>query len=230
MLSNAFIEPLIKYARIKDSANITAIGNPVTIPVDLSGFDLKNKKKQILYVGRMDFENKRVNRIVEAWEGIADRHKDWELVLVGDGPHKSLLQEYVAQHHIDRVKFEGFCVEAPIRYYKDASIFMLTSDLEGFGLVIIESMSFGCVPIVYGSYEAVYDIIEHGKSGFITPMPYSKSKTMEYMEQLIENENLRNDMAKNAMTRSKLFSIDSIAKKWYDLFDEVLKHHHQKYK
>ena len=68
MLSNAFIEPLIKYARIKDSANITAIGNPVTIPVDLSGFDLKNKKKQILYVGRMDFENKRVNRIVEAWE------------------------------------------------------------------------------------------------------------------------------------------------------------------
>lgn len=107
---------------------------------------------------------------------------------------------------------------------------MLTSDLEGFGLVIIESMSFGCVPIVYGSYEAVYDIIEHGKSGFITPMPYSKSKTMEYMEQLIENENLRNDMAKNAMTRSKLFSIGSIAKKWYDLFDEVLKHHHQKYK
>lgn len=230
MLSNAFIEPLIKYARIKDSANITAIGNPVTIPVDLSGFDLKNKKKQILYVGRMDFENKRVNRIVEAWEGIADRHKDWELVLVGNGPHKSLLQEYVAQHHIDRVRFEGFQVEAPIRYYKDASIFMLTSDLEGFGLVIIESMSFGCVPIVYGSYEAVYDIIEHGKSGFITPMPYSKSKTMEYMEQLIENENLRNDMAKNAMTRSKLFSIDSIAKKWYDLFDEVLKHHHQKYK
>ena len=46
---------------------------------------------------------------------------------------------------------------------------------------------------------------------------------MEYMEQLIENENLRNDMAKNAMTRSKLFSIDSIAKKWYDLFDIVLK-------
>ena len=101
MLSNAFIEPLIKYARIKDSANITAIGNPVTIPVDLFCFDLKNKKKQILYVGRMDFENKRVNRIVEAWEGIADRHKDWELVLVGDGPHKSLLQEYVAQQHID---------------------------------------------------------------------------------------------------------------------------------
>lgn len=223
MLSNAFIEPLIKYAHINDSSNITAIGNPVTIPVDLTGFDLKNKKRQILYVGRMDFENKRVNRIVEAWEVIAGKYKNWELVLVGDGPHKAKLQQYVDQHHIERVNFEGFQVEAPIRYYKDASIFMLTSDLEGFGLVIIESMSFGCVPIVYGSYEAVYDIIEQGKSGFITSTPYIIEKTVHYMEQLINNDDLRNDMARNAMKRSKMFSIDSIAQKWYDLFEEVLK-------
>ena len=223
MLSNAFIEPLIKYAHIKDASNITAIGNPVTIPVDLTGFDLKNKKRQVLYVGRMDFENKRVNRIVEAWEEIAEKYKKWELVLVGDGPHKAKLQQYVEQHHIERVNFEGFQVEAPIRYYKDASVFMLTSDLEGFGLVIIESMSFGCVPIVYGSYEAVYDIIEQGKSGYITSMPYSKEKTVHSLEQLINNDDLRNDMARESMKRSKMFSIDSIAQKWYDLFEEVLK-------
>lgn len=222
MLSNAFIAPLIKYARIKDSFNITAIGNPVTIPVDLSGFSLENKKKQILYVGRMDFENKRVNRIVEAWECIAGKYKDWELVLVGDGPHKEKLKQYVEQQNIERVKFEGFQVDAPIQYYKDASIFMLTSDLEGFGLVIIESMSFGCVPIVYGSYEAVYDIIEQGKSGFITPKPYNKDYTVEYMEQLIVDENLRKNMARNAMERSKLFSIDAIVDKWYRLFNEVI--------
>lgn len=223
MLSNAFIAPLKKYAHIKDSSTITAIGNPVTIPVDLAGFSVENKKKQILYVGRMDFENKRVNRIVEAWEQIADKYKDWELVLVGDGPHKSKLMEYVELHNIERVRFDGFQVDAPIQYYKDASIFMLTSDLEGFGLVIIESMSYGCVPIVYGSYEAVYDIIEQGKSGFITPKPYCKNKTIEYLELLIKNEDMRKTMAKTAMERAKFFSIDYITHKWYDLFNDILK-------
>ena len=222
MLSNAFIDSLIKYARIKDASNITAIGNPVTIPVDLNGFSLDNKLKQLLYVGRMDYENKRVNRIVEAWQDIVEKHKDWELVLVGDGPHKQQLMNYVNEHKINRVRFEGFQVEAPIRYYKDASIFMLTSDLEGFGLVIIESMSLGCVPIVYGSYEAAYDIIDQGVCGFVTPKPYSEAKTTEKMELLMNDEKLRQDMAKKAMEKAKSFSIDSISQKWYELFNKVL--------
>lgn len=222
MLSNAFIDSLIKYARIKDASNITAIGNPVTIPVDLNGFSLDNKLKQLLYVGRMDYENKRVNRIVEAWQDIVEKHKDWELVLVGDGPHKQQLMNYVNQHKINRVRFEGFQVEAPIRYYKDASIFMLTSDLEGFGLVIIESMSLGCVPIVYGSYEAAYDIIDQGVCGFVTPKPYSEAKTTEKMELLMNDKKLRQDMAKKAMEKAKSFSIDSISQKWYELFNKVL--------
>ena len=222
MLSNAFIDSLIKYARIKDASNITAIGNPVTIPVDLNGFSLDNKLKQLLYVGRMDYENKRVNRIVEAWQDIVENHKDWELVMVGDGPHKQKLMNYVNQHKINRVRFEGFQVEAPIRYYKDASIFMLTSDLEGFGLVIIESMSLGCVPIVYGSYEAAYDIIDQGVCGFVTPKPYSEAKTTEKMELLMNDEKLRQDMAKKAMEKAKSFSIDSISQKWYELFNKVL--------
>lgn len=221
-ISNAFIDSLIKYARIKDASNITAIGNPVTIPVDLNGFSLDNKLKQLLYVGRMDYENKRVNRIVEAWQDIVEKHKDWELVLVGDGPHKQQLMNYVNQHKINRVRFEGFQVEAPIRYYKDASIFMLTSDLEGFGLVIIESMSLGCVPIVYGSYEAAYDIIDQGVCGFVTPKPYSEAKTTEKMELLMNDEKLRQDMAKKAMEKAKSFSIDSISQKWYELFNKVL--------
>lgn len=223
MLSRSFIKPLIEYARIKQTSNITAIGNPVTIPVDLKGFNLNDKKKQILYVGRMDYENKRVNRIVEAWQEIAGKYPEWSLILVGDGPHKQQLIDYVKENNIDRVHFEGFQVDPPIRYYKDASIFMLTSDLEGFGLVIIESMSFGCVPIVYGSYEAAYDIIDQGQCGFVTPKPYNKSETIKKMETLINDDTLRREMAIKAMEKAKKFSIDSISKKWYDLFEEVLR-------
>lgn len=222
LLSNSFIEPLIKYAHIRKTDNILAIGNPITIPVDLTDFSLENKKKQILYAGRMDFENKRVNRILEAWKTIANDYQDWELILVGDGPHKQELIDIANRDNIPRVLFKGFQIEAPINFYKDASIYMLTSDLEGFGLVIIESMSYGVVPIVYGSYEAVYDIIDDDINGFITPQPYSNENTVKCLRTLIENDIKRKRMAESAMTKAKHFSINSIIEQWYKLFESLI--------
>ena len=222
LLSDGFIKPLIKYSRTKKKDNIIAIGNPVTIPVDLSGFSIEKKKKQILYAGRMDYENKRVNRILDAWKTIASDYDDWELVLVGDGPHKQALLKTISDENIPRVQFEGFQKDPPIKFYKDASIYMLTSDLEGFGLVITESMSFGVVPIVYGSYEAVYDIIEDGKSGFITPIPYSNESSVKCLRYLIENEEKRKQMALAAMERSKLFTVDNVVTQWYKVFSDVI--------
>ena len=223
LLSRGFIQPLVEYARIRKPDNIVAIGNPVTIPIDLAGLSLENKKKQLLYVGRMDYENKRVNRIIEVWQDIYNDYPQWELVLVGDGPHKSELMKFVNDNKINRVRFEGFQVEPPIRYYKDASIFMLTSDLEGFGLVIIESMSYGAVPVVYGSYEAVYDIIKDGHSGFITPFPYNKEYTIRKIKYLMDNDDKRKEMADNAMNDAGKFTIESISQQWYDVIKNALK-------
>lgn len=222
LLSEGFIRPLADYARLKSTVNVVAIGNPVTIPVDLDGFDFAKKKRQLLYVGRMDYENKRVNRIVEAWQELYGQYPDWELVLVGDGPHKSKLMDYVHDNDIARVRFEGFQVDPPIKYYRDASIFMLTSDLEGFGLVIIESMSYGVVPVVYGSYEAVFDIIRDGFSGFITPYPYNKEYTVKKIKYLMDNPSHRIEMAKEAMIDAGKFTVDSIARQWYEMFEEVI--------
>lgn len=221
LLSNAFINPLIKYAHIKDSSNILAIGNPITIDVDYKSYSLENKKKQVLYVGRMDFENKRVNRIVEAWEDVSKFYKDWELVLVGDGPHKSKLIDYVNENGIERVRFESFQKDPPINYYKDAKIFMLTSDLEGFGLVVVESMAYGAVPIVYGSYEAVNDIIDDGKDGFITSKPYNKESTIQRMRTLMDNTSLCLHMGYEAIKKSKHFTMDSVIQQWYEVFNSL---------
>ena len=223
LLSKGFIQPLVEYARIRKPNSIVAIGNPLTIPVDLNGFSMENKKKQLLYVGRMDYENKRVSRIVEVWQDIYKDYPQWELVLVGDGPHKSELMKYVDDNKIGRVHFEGFQVEPPIKYYKDASIFMLTSDLEGFGLVIIESMSYGVVPVGYGSYEAVYDIIRDGHSGFITPYPYNKEYTIRKVRCLMDNDDKRKEMANEAMRDARKFTIESISQQWYNIFKDVLK-------
>lgn len=221
LLSDSFKQIFCQYAGIRENGKLLSISNPLTIKSEFDTDVLSHKKKHILYVGRMDKENKRVNRIIEAWEEIYDDYVDWQLVLVGDGPHKQLLEDYVKQKNIQRCLFTGFVKEEPINFYKDASIFMLTSDLEGFGLVAVESMSYGCVPIVYGSYSSIYDIITNGEDGFITPMPYSKAATVRHLRKLIETPNLFRQMSEKAQEKSKHFSADVIMNKWQQLFENL---------
>lgn len=45
----------------------------------------------------------------------------------------------------------------------------MTSTFEGFGLVLVEAMQHGCVPIAFDSYPAVRDIISHGENGILIP-------------------------------------------------------------
>lgn len=221
LLSKSFISPLINYAHLKNANNILAIGNPITIDVKKELIDIPNKKKQLLYVGRMDLANKNVDRIVETWRIIWEKYPEWQLVLVGDGPDKFKLIDYVNNNNIGNVEFKGFQKEPPIKYYADASIFLLMSNLEGFGLVVVESMSYGIVPVVYGSYEAIYDIIEENKSGFILPKPFKHSDLASKIEYLIQNEEERRTMAIEAIERSKLFNLDSIINKWYEVLAEI---------
>ena len=214
VLSRGFIKSFQDYTGLRNTPKLCAIGNPITIPTDYSRDYASEKKKQILYVGRLDKENKRVNRIIEAWEAVYKDYPDWCLVLVGDGPHRKELEEYVRLHGIDRVVFTGFVKEEPIQYYRESAIFMLTSDLEGFGLVLVEAMSYGVVPIVYGSYVSVYDIIDNGINGFITPMPYSERETTNVLCRLMDSEPLRHKMSLSAVEKSKTFSMAAILSQW----------------
>ena len=214
VLSKGFLRTFRDYTGIGDCPKLVAISNPLTIETDYAHDYSGEKRKQVLYVGRMDKENKRVNRIVEAWEAVSGQHSDWELVLVGDGPHLEELKETVAERRIPRVTFTGF-VDGDLRdYYRHAAIFMLTSDLEGFGLVIVEAMSYGVVPIVYGSYVSVYDIIDSDVNGIITPVPYSQEKTVAALEELMSNPEKWKKMSVLAQEKSKNFELGAVLAQW----------------
>lgn len=79
-------------------------------------------------------------------------------------------------------------------------------------------MSFGVVPVVYGSYSAVYDIIKHKENGMIVQPQNGKFEVDEMAKQLafvMENESKRNEMAQNAMLTSRRdYSLENICRSW----------------
>lgn len=169
----------------------------------------------------MENQSKRLFRIIQTWKLLEEKFPDWRLTFVGDGPDRNSLEEKVIELGLKRVRFVGF--QNPVKYYQRASILMLTSDLEGFPLVLAECMSFGVVPAVYASYPAVYDIIKDGDDGIIIPKRdvYPAELAAKKMAYIMEDDNKRLKMSFSAVKRSQQYSISTICRQWDKTFNEI---------
>ena len=215
LLSQKFIEQYKKLMPRKNLNNLRAIANPLVLNDSIC---LEKKQNKILFVARMEEEQKQISLALLVWEIIYKKHNDWSMIFLGDGPDLQKLKDKAKC--LPRLSFEGF--RNPKPYYEEASILLQTSarSFEGFGMTIAEAQSFGCVPVAMNSYLSLSDIIDDEKNGYITE--YGNVNAMaEKVQALIENENLRNQMALCGIESVKKFDVKIIANKWEKLFNEL---------
>lgn len=223
VLSKGFIKEFQEFTHVGDLSKLKVLTNPVTIDSDNYTYNPGGKLKEIIYVGRLDFVQKRVYRVIDTWNLLENDYPDWHLSIVGDGPDRMNLENHVKALNLRRVHFEGF--QNPVPYYRRASILMLTSDFEGFPLVLAECMSFGVVPFVYQSFSAVDDIIEDGKDGVILPksdIGFDAEAMANKMAVVMNNQDKLCLMANAAIEKSKSFSLDTIVKQWEAEFVNIM--------
>ena len=99
----------------------------------------------------------------------------------------------------------------------------MTSEYEGLPLTLIESISYGVIPIVYASFSSVYDIVENNKNGILIPKEstgYNQKQMVKEISTLIENNHLKEELGYNAYQSSKNFDIKYIYNKWNNLFNQ----------
>jgi len=194
---------------------IVAISNPASFP--RSEVDFSKKKRELLFVGRMENGQKRVDLLLKIWAKLEARFPDWSLRLVGDGNDLPANKKLAENLGLRRAFFEGF--QNPENYYREASIFCMTSAYEGFGMVLVESAAFGCVPVAFDSFAAVRDIISDGENGVLVPA-FDLDAYAEKLAQLMSDDALRERLAQTALSQiPEKFSAQKIAQKWLDLFD-----------
>lgn len=224
VLSPSFVERFKEFTGIRNPKKLMVQTNPVTIDAGGFALDACKKKKEIIYVGRIDYNQKRVYRVIDTWALLERKYPDWRLTIVGDGVERNNIENKAKALGLKNVSFEGF--QSPIEYYKRARMLMLTSEYEGFGLVLVEGMSFGVVPAVYGSYSAVYDIVDDGVNGIVFPYRkdgFSAEDAARQMERIMADETVYKSMAEHAVETSKRYSVDEIYKSWKDTFDRLCK-------
>lgn len=215
LLSNEFKESYIKLSGVKEASKLTAINNMLSFPYEKSNYP---KKKQILWCGRLLFSPKRPDRILWVWKKLQDRLPDWNLVIVGDGPFSEQMRQLSKRLSLERIEFAGF--KDPVPYYKESSIFCMTSNHEGWGLVLTEAMQYGCVPVAFDSFESIHEIISDGKTGYLVS-PFDINRMAEKVWSLAMDKKIATYAKESQMSMSNL-TPNKIAKMWTTLFYEIL--------
>ena len=195
---------------------IVAISNPVTLGADIQS--RPTKKKQLLFVGRLEFCAKRPDLLLNIWQSISPEFPDWQLVVVGDGDYLPIMQRLSTQRKLSRITFTG--TTDPIPYYQSSSILCITSNCEGFSLVAVEASQHYTVPIAFDSYAAVTDVIRDGQTGYIVPA-FDISAYTTHLRQLMSNPAFLEQMSYQAHEYVGRFSLEAIAPQWYQLFNSL---------
>lgn len=140
-----------------DQSKISVIGAGPNLEEIPSCKEKEYEKKRILFVG-IDFVRKGGPQLLRAFRKVRKLFPDAELYIVG--PEQSIINE-------SNVISKG-CLshEDMSRVYQEASIFVLPSLREPFGLSFLEAMAYQ-LPCIGSNIEAIPEIIENEKTGFL---------------------------------------------------------------
>lgn len=222
LLSSKFIPEYQKAFGIKDNIKFYSIPNPCVFITNniKTNTSIEQKKKNVLIVSRLLEFQKRISYALKIWQNIEmdSRYNDWNLIIVGYGQDEGLYRNYVNDNNLKRVSFMG--KQDQKQFYIDSSIFMMTSEFEGFGLTLVEAQSFGCVPIAFNSFSSLSDIIDNGTTGIVIDNNNFQN-FVQNLKILMSDTLYRNRLAKNAMQNVERFSIGHIGQKWIKLLNEL---------
>jgi len=159
--------------------------------------DLRRKYPQfdfvILMAGRLSVE-KNMPLAINAMKDVLKEHPKTGLVIVGAGPEEKKLKAK-ARKMKDNIIFEPWS-DNLASYYKTASMFLLTSNYEGFGRTVMEATASSC-PIVMTNVGLAGEIIKDGYSGFVVPVG-DKRELKEALLKMIRDKFLFSDLVVSA--------------------------------
>ncbi len=192
------------------NSKVYAVYNPVDVGHYLPYRSVR-KEKEVLYVGRLSYADKRVDRLIRIWSSIEPLHPDWVLKIVGEGPEKNKLCQLASKLGLNNVKFVGYSAD-PREHYSTASILCLTSSFEGWGMVLAESASAGVVPIAFECSAGTSQLLD--LVGGIKVAPFDEG---EYERKLVELMGHYPEIENGSSVNDLLtqFSPETIAGEWH---------------
>jgi glycosyltransferase involved in cell wall biosynthesis len=208
----------VDYARALASAPVRIVRIPNAVP-PLDGGTPSLDAKVVLAAGRLEVQ-KGFDLLIRAWRPVAEAHPDWQLRIYGAGRRRDELRALILELGLydsvflmGRTKRLGDAMAA-------ASLFVLSSRFEGFGMVLVEAMSKGLPVVSFDCPRGPGEIVRHGTDGIVVPGGDVEGLA-EGICALIADPALRRRYGAAAAENARSYDVRAIARRWDELLREL---------
>src|SRR4030042_751053 len=213
LISKKYAIPKTKIYKIPNGVNLehfrsisTRLHNPV----------------RLLSVGRLS-KPKNIPLLIQSFKlVIGNNSRNAELHIVGEGEEKSRISSLIKREELEKkVSLHGTLMGKDLYdLYSYSDIFILTSECESFGLVLIEAMASG-LPVVVSDITSVKNIVKNNITGLLvkqTPEDFAQA-----VEKLLCNPGLRKKIIENGLQEAKKYDWNEIVRKFEHIYELVHK-------
>ncbi len=173
---------------------------------------------QIIMLARL-VPQKRIDLMVQIWAKLAKDFPQWQVKVLGEGWERPRLEVQILRTGLHDTFLLPGQVKNVTAELQKSDILCLTSEYEGFGIVLIEAMLKG-VPVIAFDYVGVDDIIENGVDGYV--VPFGDIDTyVNKLKLMMSSFEERDRLVRNALSSVRKFDKEDIMKRWVQLFNET---------
>ena len=177
------------------------------------------RRPLVVSAGRL-VKSKGFGDLIAAFEGVVREHPEWQLRIYGSGPEKERLRARIHERHLYNHVYLMGTTRQLDEVLAQASMFVLSSRHEGFGMVLAEAMSHGVPVVSYDCPQGPREIIDNGRDGLLVP-PRDVHGLTAAMLRLVEDEWLRRTMGGEAAKSSERYAVERVRERWEALFREL---------
>lgn len=180
-------------------------------------------QQRVIAVGRLDYQ-KGFDRLIKAWEIVQKDRKcrSWQLDIFGQGEWREMLQKMIDKAGLGQSAHIHPPTSQIGKEYANSSLLVMSSNYEGFPMVMIEAMACG-LPVVSFDYKCgPRDIIDNGVNGLIVSNGDIEGLA-HAMTRLMGDEDYRKMLSQNARKVVETYSEEAVMAKWIELFSNLAK-------
>lgn len=183
-------------------------------------YDGQSSQRTLVGMGRL-VQQKGFDLLLQAFAGIADRHRDWHLKILGTGPLKDEFEKQAQELGLSgRVSFLGEVAD-PFSVLGNADLFVFPSRFEGFPLALCEAMGCGLPVISFDCPTGPSEIIRDGVDGVLVPAEDIVALAAR-MDWLMSDARIRRRLGSRAPEIVERFGKAKTLEKWQELFDSLV--------
>jgi glycosyltransferase involved in cell wall biosynthesis len=174
----------------------------------------------LIYVGNISKE-KRIDILVDIIKNIENTSNiSLKVLIIGTGPQKNHILDYIEQKELkskSEIKFVGFCDKKEInQFLNESRILVLTSEVEGLPMVLIESISSG-TPVISHDIANISEIVSDNENGYLInfqDVPSFANKILHLLNNKLEYKRIVNNCINDRIIFKAKYSVKSISSTW----------------